>query len=42
MGEGWDGGESPALTKLLRRDTPIPRFAGTSPIKGEEIAVHEN
>ena len=32
------GVKSPALTKLLAGNTPIPRFAGTSPIKGEEFA----
>ena len=37
-GGRWDGGEIPALTKLLAGVTPIPRFAGTSPVKGEEFA----
>ena len=36
-GEGWDGGEIPALTKLLAGVTPIPRFAGTSPSRGKSL-----
>ena len=38
MGEGWGEGEIPVLTELLAEVTPIPRFAGTSPVKGEEFA----
>ena len=39
-GEGWDGGEIPALVKLLAGVTPIPRYAGTSPMKGEGFFAH--